>query len=731
VPAIVEVAFPIAIKGLYDYELPQRLCPTVVPGMPVLVDLKGRRTWGVAMRLKDSSPYPELKQVIDCKPEHWTDSSHSLIKVYQWMAGYYQCDIGKVFKPLVRKRLIETPAKKIVCYTVAGDDDVSGLTPKQSASYTKLKNLSEEIPVSVLEKNHGIPAHMLKALYKKKVLVKTEKTVFRETEGFAAAWREHAVSLTEEQDHALEELRRALGAPGKPYLLHGITGSGKTYIYIHLAQDALARGKGVIILVPEIALTPQTIRRFRQAVGDTIAVIHSRMSDGERRDSLEDLVTGKKRVVIGARSAVLAPVDNLGLIVVDEEHDGSYKQPEVEPRYNARDVAVMRGQFQNALVVLGSATPSFETYQNALRGKYGLLELTRRFGKARLPRVEIIDMNREHDEKNNWTILSGRLRERIAQVLADKRQVILLLNRRGFSTFLLCTECGHVYTCPSCSVNLTFHKTSRTLQCHQCGFSDTAPSSCARCSGPQLSYKGIGIQKAEEHLKTAFPYARIVRMDQDTTRRKGMHARILDAFLEGEADILLGTQMVAKGLNFPGVALVGVLQADTGLHLPDFRASERTFQLLAQVAGRAGRNDELGSVVLQTYFPHEPCVTSAGAHDFRGFFAREIENRRRLDYPPFSKLARIVISAGEEAAARETSGALARFLARAGAEKLKLLGPSPAVLAKIDNWFRYSILIKSSSAHTIQAALSAVRKNAAALSKKIRLVIDIDPLNMT
>jgi primosomal protein N' (replication factor Y) len=441
------------------------------------------------------------------------------------------------------------------------------------------------------------------------------------------------------------------------------------------------------------------------------------------------LVTGRKRVVVGVRSAVLAPLDNLGLIVVDEEHDSSYKQSDVDPRYNARDVAVMRGNIQKALVVLGSATPSFESYNNALSGKYGLLLLKQRFGRARLPRVEIIDMNKEHEDKN-WTCLSRYLRTRIAETLDAKRQAILLLNRRGFSTFLLCKECGHTYRCPSCSVNLTFHKSDRRLLCHQCGYAEDAPTTCPKCNGDHLHYKGLGIQKAEEVIKSEFPYARILRMDQDTTRRKGGHVRILDAFASRQVDILLGTQMVAKGLNFPGVILVGVLQADTGLHLPDFRSSERTFQLLAQVAGRAGRTDELGEVVIQTYFPNEPGIVSARTHDYEGFYAKEIESRKRLGYPPFSKLARIVLMCEAEATARHTAVALAAFLGKMPLQHVHFLGPSPAALAKLDDWYRYSIIIKSTSPATVQNALVAVRKKAMRLPKKIKMIIDIDPLNM-
>ncbi|MFW6221966.1 MAG: replication restart helicase PriA, partial [Fibrobacterota bacterium] len=496
-----------------------------------------------------------------------------------------------------------------------------------------------------------------------------------------------------------------------------------------LAQKALKQQKGVIILVPEISLTPQTIQRFRDAMGDVIAVIHSRMSDGERRDSVEEIVSGKKRVVIGVRSAIMAPMNNIGLIIVDEEHDSSYKQEDLEPRYHARDTAVMRGQFQNAVVVLGSATPSFETYFNAQSGKYELIRLQNRFGNAILPHVKIIDMNKEHRD-NNWTFLSRYLRDRIADTVLQKRQVILLLNRRGFSVSLMCKRCSHTYECPDCSVKLTYHKTGTTLKCHQCGFSRQAPDVCPKCKGEQIKYQGTGIQKAEEMLKEVFPMARILRMDQDTTRRKGAHVKLLSSFEREEADILLGTQMVAKGLDFPNVKLVGVLQADIGLHIPDFRSSERTFQLLAQVAGRAGRLDNSGEVVIQTYQPEDSCIVYSQTHDYTGFFHLEIQTRKTLRYPPFGRLARILIEAEKLNDAVRFSESIAQMIKVDGGRKVELLGPSPAPLARLRNAHRYSMLLRSSSVQSIQKICRKVQKEYSRLPAKVKMIIIIDPLNM-
>jgi primosomal protein N' (replication factor Y) len=389
----------------------------------------------------------------------------------------------------------------------------------------------------------------------------------------------------------------------------------------------------------------------------------------------------------------------------------------------------MRGKFEKARVVLGSATPSFESYTNARNGKYALVSLMNRYGDAALPSVEIVDMNQEHARKN-WTFLSHFLRERILDTLGMGRQIILLINRRGFAVMLICPDCGFVYSCPNCSVHLIYHRETVSLKCHQCGYEEDVPERCLRCGGEQIKYKGTGIQKVEEFLRAEFPGARLLRMDQDTTRRKGMHVSILDAFANYEADILLGTQMVAKGLNFPGVKLVGVLQADIGLHIPDFRAAERTFQLLSQVAGRAGRKDNLGEVVIQTYSPAEPGIVAAQRHDFTGFYEKEIISRRNLYYPPFSRLIRIIVHGPSEAAVREAINAVAADFRSRGAAECAVLGPAPAVLSRLKNVYRYSMLIKTQYPSRVRGILEGVRKYAATMKDGIKYVIDVDPVNM-
>jgi primosomal protein N' (replication factor Y) len=736
---VVSVAFPNALSGVYDYRIPQEFYQRIVPGIPVLVEVRSRRLWGVAVRLKASSGIAALKPVLEIKSDRWTDTDRSLISLYEWMASYYQCDLGRVFRPFVRKSLINASAKRVTVFRCA--DPVSPpitLTEKQSAALGALKSFPGELTVNACASLPGITPHLLSALCKKGVLVRDSKTVVRKSEELRVAEDRRAygedIVLTEEQKGAVAEIREGLHKPSAPFLLHGITGSGKTHVYIELVKHVLAEGKSAIVLVPEISLTPQTIQRFRHAVGDCIAVIHSRMSEGERRDSLAELVSGRRRLVIGVRSAILVPLVRLGLIIVDEEHDGSYKQSDTEPRYNARDVAVMRAHLQSAAIVLGSATPSLESYHNAARGKYRLVSLMQRFGDAVLPVVRIVDMRKEHEE-NNWTLLSRHLRERLEKTLAAGRQAILLLNRRGFSTFLICKECGHAYRCPSCSVNLIYHKSEFTLKCHQCGHSEPAPQACPKCRGEQIKFKGAGIQKAEEMLRADFPAARIIRMDQDTTRGKTGHIDIIDRFERREADILLGTQMVSKGLNFPGVALVGVLAADIGLHFPDFRAAERTFQLLSQVAGRAGRADSDGEVVIQTYFPDEPAIRAAQGHDYGAFYKNETPEREVLGYPPFGKLVRIVLFGGNEGRVKALCDDIAALL-RAQAQRpsgggalVSVLGPAPAVWARIKNEFRYCLLLKAVSAKALGEVVYNVRTTVK-VPRDMRLIIDVDPVNM-
>ncbi|MBN1981235.1 MAG: primosomal protein N' [Chitinivibrionales bacterium] len=726
---IAKVAFPISIPGIFDYVIPQSLLSVVGEGVIVKVSLRNRLLWGIVVETSQTSSVENLKAILEVKPLFWSESGTTLIQFYRWIAHYYACELGKVFRPFIRNKIIEARPKIIWYYTYAGSIPPT-LSAKQRQSAQLIATVSQELTLPQLIQQTGLSTHMVSMLLKHGVLRRLQKQVLRQAEQFDEP-NLNTSRLTQEQNEALNLIWNEQKNFGKTFLLFGITGSGKTHIYLELAKKTLALGKTVIILVPEIGLTPQTIGRFKAALGGDIAVIHSRMTTGQRRDSIEETLSGNAKIVIGVRSAILVPMANVGLIIVDEEHDQSYKQSEMEPRYHGRDVAVMRGAFQNSIVVLGSATPSFESYYNALLGKYTLVTLSNRFGDALLPKVTLVDMNKEH-EANNWSVLSQALKVRIQEILQLKRQIILLLNRRGFSLSLICTKCGHKYSCPNCSIFLVFHTTDNHLKCHLCGFEEPAPVTCTSCGAEQIKYKGTGIQKVEEYLKTEFPGARIRRMDQDSTRTKGAHVSILEQVRSGQIDILLGTQMVAKGLDFPNVQLVGVVAADIGLHVPDFRASERTFQLLTQVAGRAGRSDASGEVIIQTYSPQDHALICAQKHDFYSFYDKEIVDRTVLKYPPFSRLARIIVSGESEAMVRGAICAVAESVtSRSGQSTLlTLLGPSPALISRLNKLYRYGLLLKAQSPRILHDCLGHIRRDFLKLPGQTQMVIDVDPVNM-
>jgi primosomal protein N' (replication factor Y) len=564
---------------------------------------------------------------------------------------------------------------------------------------------------------------------------------------------------TGHQRAALERLVAALDQPSAPFLLQGITGSGKTLVYIELLRQALARGRTAIVLVPEIALTPQTASRFRAHFGEQVAVLHSGLSDGERYDAWRSLRAGHRRIAVGARSALFAPLADIGAVVVDEEHDGSYKQSEA-PRYQARDLAIIRAQAHGAVCVLGSATPSLETWSNARTGKFERLSLPERVGGARLPEVRVIDLrvgrggagaggersgggrsSTEPASRNEkpgaraQSILGDELVEAIRARLRRKEQVILLHNRRGYSSFVQCRECGDVEQCANCSISLTYHRVTHRLLCHHCRYEEPAPSRCGRCGSTDLSFRGLGTEQVERVTAETFPDARIARMDVDTTSGKWAHQRILDRVERGEVDILLGTQMIAKGLDFPRVTLVGVVNADVGIHLPDFRASERTFQLLSQVAGRAGRGKLGGEVLIQTSLPDHYAVRAAVAHAYEAFAERELGERERPAYPPWVRIANVILSSPDQrlaAAAAEGAAAwLGRWLeARRTAEgvEAEIVGPAPAPIEKLHGRWRWHFLLRSRSPRALGDALRALAEGFRTPSGDVRIALDRDPV---
>ena len=579
------------------------------------------------------------------------------------------------------------------------------------------------------------------SLVKRGLVEAYDVEVERRAEAFdAAPVAAPALDLHTAQVAALKEIVSAVEAhEAKTFLLDGVTGSGKTEVYLRALRACLDAGRTAVVLVPEIALTPQTVRRFNAHFPGLVAVMHSRMSAGERLDAWTRIRDGVYPVVVGPRSAVFAPLENLGLVVVDEEHEASYKQFDPAPRYHARDVAVMRAHRAGAVCVLGSATPSLETVANVRAGKYVRLPMPERVpvggrAPAPLPEVRVVDLTREREIRRLRGALSFPLREAISERLARGEQTILLQNRRGYAPVLQCEDCGHTPMCRDCAVSLTVHKPTRNLRCHTCGRAERLPRECPSCGSPDLRQLGAGTQRVEEELADVFPEARVLRMDLDTTTRRGAHRKLLDAFGRGEADILLGTQMVAKGLDFPRVTLVGVVEADTGMLLPDFRAAERAFQLMAQVAGRAGRHDLPGEVLLQTRNPDHPAIRFALAHDVAGFAAHEMAERQMLHYPPFARLVGVEFKGPTERSTRELAERWTAVLRReaaaiAGAE---VLGPVPAFVGRIKGFWRVHALLKAPRSLPSAVVGAAVSRVAAgvAVPGGHRVNVDVDPVGL-
>lgn len=554
-----------------------------------------------------------------------------------------------------------------------------------------------------------------------------EKEVSRSKAYFENISATSALVLNEEQKGAVQAIIQQIGHTGKPFLLEGVTGSGKTEVYLQVIQEALSRGKTAIMLVPEISLTPQVTNRFISRFGKKVAILHSGLSNGEKYDEWRKVERGEAQVVVGARSAIFAPLKNIGAIIIDEEHEASYKQ-DSNPRYHARDVALLRAKYNQAVLVLGSATPSLESRARASKGVYHFLQLTKRANpQARIPEVEIVDF-RDYIGQNEASDFTPVLLEAIKDRLEKKEQVVLMLNRRGYSSFVMCRECGTVDTCPNCDISLTLHMDTKSMNCHYCGFSKGIPHSCPNCSSRSIRYYGTGTQKAYDELVEAFPQARILRMDVDTTRKKGSHEQILKEFGGREANILLGTQMIAKGLDFPNVTLVGVLNADTALNLPDFRSSERTFQLLTQVAGRAGRAEKAGQVIIQSYNPNHYAIAFAKNQDYEGFYAYEMRVRRQLAYPPYYFTVGITLSHKIEEAVIKKSYEVLNILRSGLSDKVQILGPTPKPIARTHNLYHYQLMIKYRFEDHLPDVLNQIldwtqQKD----NKDLRLSIDHEP----
>ncbi|MEW6977758.1 primosomal protein N' [Bacillus pumilus] len=576
-----------------------------------------------------------------------------------------------------------------------------------------------------LQQQTGASSQTLKTFIREGLLTESYEEIYRDPYADREFKQSDSLDLTAEQAAAAKHIHQAVSDhQHETFLLHGVTGSGKTEIYLQTIDHVLQKGKEAIVLVPEISLTPQMVQRFKERFGSNVAVLHSGLSTGEKYDEWRKIHRKEVKLVVGARSAVFAPFENLGMIIIDEEHESSYKQEEM-PRYHAKDVAIERARRHQCPVVLGSATPSLETYARAKKGVYTLLTLKQRVNQQQMPHVSVIDM-REELRNGNRSMFSEELMLRLKEVLERKEQAVLFLNKRGYSSFVMCRDCGYVEQCPHCEISLTYHRYQKRLKCHYCGHEAPVPAECPECHSEHIRYFGTGTQRVEEELTKVLPEARVIRMDVDTTSRKGAHEKLLTSFGNKEADILLGTQMIAKGLDFPDVTLVGVLSADTSLHIPDFRSSEKTFQLLTQVSGRAGRHEKAGSVIIQSYTPSHYSIELTKQHDFEAFYEQEMLHRRHQSYPPFYFLAMVTVSHEEVTKAAHVADQIVQFLKMNCAPNTRILGPAASPIAKIKDRYRYQCVIKYKRENELASLLRKIQDHYQKEMEQKQLMISID-----
>lgn len=713
---LLSIALPLPLFRTFTYEVDDADAERALPGMRAVVPFRNRKQIGVIVGVDQPREGIKPKRV-EALPDSAPVISAAMLELCRWLADYYIVPLGVAIRtalpaaltshatpePGRRTRRVARIARELP--SLLQRDELFARAQKQRALFELLESLGGTAPLEHLTEQMKFSPSVLRKLVERELVALSDEIVARDPFSTRGLKAPAAHEPSPAQRAAIGAL--VTGKPGEVFLLHGVTGSGKTLVYIELLRRVvLERGQTAIVLVPEIALTPQTVDRFRAVFGDAIAVLHSALSDGERYDEWLALREGRKRIAVGARSAIFAPLDNLGAIVVDEEHESSYKQGET-PRYHARETAIVRARNEGAIVVLGSATPSLESWVNASSGKYSLLTLPQRVGEASLPRVDVIDRRdaklKFADERTpeDWLhlVISEELESALSDRLRKREQSILLLNRRGYSSFVQCGTCGYVATCPNCSISLTHHRAPERLVCHYCQHTEPLTRACPQCGGTVMRQRGLGTQQVERLIADRFPTARIARMDVDTTSGKWAHAEILDRVGSGDVDILLGTQMIAKGLDFPNVTLVGVVDADVGINLPDFRASERCFQLLSQVAGRAGRGPKGGRVFIQTRVPLHHAVTCAVAHDYHKFVREELAGRATPAYPPTVRLANVVISGLTEAAtascAVQAAGWLHALLRKRPMPGVTIVGPAPCPVDRIKNRWRWHLLIKS------------------------------------
>ncbi len=797
---IARVTLEIALRKEFDYSIPPELVGQVDVGSRVQVPFGPRKVLGVVTAIAEESAHARLKPIIKVLGTQ-TLVTPKVLKLARWIGEYYCCAPETALKSMLPEAVRKEEASWRERLFVRALP-FTGELPKLAKRQREIWNIIEErreLPLQELVELAETTAATIRRLEDKGLIAITSQISERDPYANEIILPTLPIVLNPAQANALEKIKAAMNAeretcdvkrektsePGsdssrithhasRTFLLHGVTGSGKTEIYLQAIAYALEQGKGAIVLVPEISLTPQTVERFKARFSSgplqtLVAVLHSHLSAGERHDEWHKIRQGRARIVIGARSAIFAPVESLGLVIVDEEHEHTYKQEEA-PRYHARDVAIMRGQMEGAVVVLGSATPSLESYFNCKKGKFTLLDLPERVDNQKLPYVRVVDMRQAAAKEKGALIFSPQLKEAIQQRLERGEQTILFLNRRGYSSSLQCPKCGFVATCPNCSLALTFHRQEQKLRCHICGHHEPVPKVCPeeKCKNPAIRYAGLGTQKVEDTLNKLFPKARVVRMDADTMKRKDDYRTILGDFRVGKIDILVGTQMIAKGLHFPNVTLVGIIYADLALHQPDFRAGERTFQLLTQVAGRAGRGDIEGEVFVQAFTPFHPSIQFARRHDFVGFYDQELEFREQLRYPPFSRVALLTLKGRNEEKVKFSAEHLKQELEKTlgntaapaavvsaptdeaelfgeGAKKdtrgacapqknlfrdLIIAGPAPAPLLKAETFYRYQIMLRTQRMSALSQRLAQIIQSLA-LPEDVTLAVDIDPVSLS
>ncbi|HEY6090286.1 MAG TPA: primosomal protein N' [Gemmatimonadaceae bacterium] len=750
-PRFVEVALPLPLFQTFTYAVEEGLANPVAVGSRVVVPLRNGKEIGVVVGISDASPLKRKPKAVLESPDAEPAIGASLLELCKWMADYYIVPLGVTLRTVLPAALTGAedphPTRKTQRVVRLGvdipsllqRDKVFSRARQQRTVFELVESLGGRTTVEQLIAQTDFSPSVLRSLERRGYIVIENEEIERDpfsTRGGISGTR---LQPTAAQQQAIDAMADA--EKGDVFLLHGITGSGKTLVYIELLRRIVdERGQTAIVLVPEIALTPQTVDRFRAAFGDRIAVLHSALSEGERYDAWLALKRGDKRIVVGARSAVFAPLENLGAIIVDEEHESSYKQGET-PRYHAREVAIVRAKNEGAITVLGSATPSLETWANASAGKFKLLTLPDRVGGGKLPEVRVIDLRKLATDYTGMAqggidygaVIREPLHDAIVETMRRGEQSILLLNRRGYSSFVQCIDCGAVATCPHCSITLTHHRNPERLVCHYCLHKEDPRPDCPRCGGRNLKQRGLGTQQVERLLCERFPAARIARMDFDTTSGKWAHTRILDRVAAGEVDILLGTQMIAKGLDFPNVTLVGVVDADTGINLPDFRASERCFQLLSQVSGRAGRGAKGGRVLIQTRLPAHHAVRYAVSHDYGSFVREEMEGRVDPPYPPSVRLANIVFSGlVEDSTARLAIHAgewLRELITTRAGEEVTVVGPAPCPIERIKSRWRWHILLKASSpAELTRVSRYFMERFEVPSTAQLRVTLDRDPV---